>query len=245
MALALAPVAVAVSSALGARVRVHVVAGDDVYPDVGRRSVAVGSLPPRNGYRRLAAAVVEQADVRAAEVPIGQTVDHIVEAGLGQPDPGRVVKQPVRDAFGRSVRQDDTERQPEQHEDQEAVKVGSHQREVPRVRQVWLKVGQAHVALDVHDDPDVGEEGQQQWHQHHQSHPAGFRWNDVVRLPVAVIEANVVHKLHTRGETGHKPNQQQDHGHVSPVEPAGLVLGRTQPEVVLDGHDLEWLANID
>lgn len=115
MALALSPVSVAVAGPL--RAGVHVVTRNDMHPDVRRRAASVDPLPPRYGHRSLAAAVVEQAHVRTAEVPVRQTVDHIVEAGFGQTDPGRVVEDPVRDTFGGPVRQDHAERQPKQDED--------------------------------------------------------------------------------------------------------------------------------
>ena len=160
MTVPLAPVAVAVAGALRAGVRVHVVAGYDVDAHVRRRPVAtVRPLAPRDGHRRLAAAVVEQADVGAAEVPIGETVDDVVKAGLGQPDPDGRVEHAVRDEAGRAVREDDAERQPKDDEDKEAVEVGAGERQVPGVGEARLKVGQRHCALHVHDDADVRDEG--------------------------------------------------------------------------------------
>lgn len=55
------------------RRRVHVIAGYDVHADIPRgAAAAVSALPPGERHRRLAAAVVEQVDVRVPEVPAGE-----------------------------------------------------------------------------------------------------------------------------------------------------------------------------
>jgi hypothetical protein len=62
----------------------------DPETDVTGGAAAVASLTSREAHRRLAAAVVEELHVGAPEVPVGHAVEEVVEAGLGEGEPGQV-----------------------------------------------------------------------------------------------------------------------------------------------------------
>lgn len=76
----------------GTGVRVHVIAGYDVHADVTGWTAGTVSGPPRERHRRLAATVVEQVDVRVAEVPVTGAVNQVVEARLAEGQPRQVVE---------------------------------------------------------------------------------------------------------------------------------------------------------
>lgn len=76
----------------GAGVRVHVVAGYDVYADIARRPAAAFPAPPRERHCRLAATVVEEVDVSVAEVPVSGAVHQVVEARFAEREPRQVVE---------------------------------------------------------------------------------------------------------------------------------------------------------
>lgn len=159
-----------ISGSLWAGVRVHVVAGYDVHSHIRPRHFLLPSTSGRHG--RLAAAIVEQVEIRIAEVAVGNAVDNVVEAGLGQAQPGGAVEHFIVDVAGRGRegnRADDAERQPEEHESQEAVKVASHQREIRLVRHTWLKARLTHELFGVDDDAKVDEQGDDKWEEHESS----------------------------------------------------------------------------
>jgi len=131
----------------------------------GRAGGAVAG-PSRERHRRLAAAVVEQVDVRVAEVPVAGAVHQVVEAGLAECQPREVVEhlggmQPLDGGQG----QDDGERRPEHDEHDEAVRVGQHQRVVPVERQRWLEAwvqpGNVNLVRDAHVQPRRDEQRRQ------------------------------------------------------------------------------------
>lgn len=62
---------------------------DDVDSKTDVASTCVASGPPGKTHRCLAAAVMEELDVRAAEVSIENTVQKAVETGFGQREPGQ------------------------------------------------------------------------------------------------------------------------------------------------------------
>lgn len=160
MLITLVPVTVTVARSLRARVRVHVVTGNDVHPNVGRWSTHVGTLSPRHGHRRFAATVVEQIDVSIAEVFVGNAVDDVVEAGLAESDPGGGVEHTVGHIGPCVIRQHDAERQPECDEDEEAPKIGASQIQIPGVREAGLEVRRAHETFNVDEDTDVTVQGE-------------------------------------------------------------------------------------
>lgn len=105
---------------LGAGVRVHVVPGDDVDAHFSRRPRhPLGPRPPRERHGSLAAAVVEQVDVGAAEVSVTGAVDDVVDARLAESQPREVVEQVGRDLPARGHAEDDSEGQPEDEEHEE------------------------------------------------------------------------------------------------------------------------------
>lgn len=107
-------------TALGAGVRVHVVPGDDVDAHFARRpSNPLSARPPRERHGSLAAAVVEQVDVGAAEVPVAGAVDDVVDTRLAECQPRKVVEQVGRDLPARGHAEDDSEGQPEDEEHDE------------------------------------------------------------------------------------------------------------------------------
>lgn len=77
------------------RTAIHIVAGDYVHPHIARWSKTLGPLPPREAHRGLAAAVVKEVDVGAAEVAVRDAVEDAVHAGFADAQPGQVVEQPV------------------------------------------------------------------------------------------------------------------------------------------------------
>lgn len=244
MYVALAPVAV-VCIARPLRTGVHIVAGYDVHAHIGRRPADVVALPPRHGHGRLAAAVVEQVHVGAAEVPVRDAVDDVVKARLAQPDPGGRVEDAIGHRRGRTVGEHYAERQPERDKDQEAVEVGARQRQVPRVRQAGLEVGRAHEALHVHDDADVAEEGEHQRQQDQNGHDARLvRLHVIVDGARAVVEVDVDHVLHASRNAADAPHEQQQHGGLASIEERRYVLRRAQAQVVLNGGELRGWVNV-
>lgn len=128
-------------------------AGDVLLPSTGRR------------HRRLTAAVVEEVEICVPEVAIRDAVDDVVEAGFGQSQPGGVVKHFIGDVLrcGRvGDGEDDAERQPENHERQEAVKVAPDERKVRLVHDARLERGLTHEFFGVNYDADVNEECDEQ-----------------------------------------------------------------------------------
>lgn len=72
----------------GGRVGVHYVDPGEL--DVARGASVAGPGATGEADRGLAAAVVEELDVGAAEVTVGHAVQQVVEARLGQGEPGQV-----------------------------------------------------------------------------------------------------------------------------------------------------------
>jgi len=101
-----------VAAPLRARVRVHVIAGDDVYAHVARGPRRLGARPPRERYRRLAEAVVEQVHVSVTEVAVRHAVQEVVETGLAEGEPRQVVEQSGGHPLRRPKAQDHAERKP-------------------------------------------------------------------------------------------------------------------------------------
>lgn len=171
MHVSLAPVAVAIARSLRARVRVHVVAGNDVHTHVRRWPRHIGALSSRHRHRCLAATVMEQIDVRIAEVTVRDAIDDIVKARFAQSDPGTVVEDAIGHiGGGRMVGQHNAERQPEGDEYQETVEIGAGQRQVPGVREAGLKVGRAHESFHIDDDAHVSVESHDKRQQHDDGH---------------------------------------------------------------------------
>lgn len=155
MRVTLVPVSVTIAGSLWTGVRIHIISGNDVDTHIRRGTTHVVPLTPRNRNRRLAAAIVEKVDVRVAEVTIRDAIDDVVEAGLAQTDPGGVVEHAIGH-IGRSVvGEHDSEGQPEGDEDDETVKVGARQRQIPGVVQAGLEVGRSHETFHVENDADV------------------------------------------------------------------------------------------
>jgi len=136
-----------------------------VHADVAGRAAGAVAGPPRERHRRLAAAVVEQVDVRVAEVPVTGAVHQVVEAGLAEGQPREVVEHLGGQPLDGGQRQDDGERGPEHDEHDEAVRVGQHQRVVPVERQRRLEArvqpGHVHLVRDAHVQPGRDEQRRQ------------------------------------------------------------------------------------
>lgn len=78
------------SRTTGRRTRVRV---NDVHSEAHvARISTLTAWPPREAHRGFAAAIVKKLDVSAAEVTVRHAVEQIVEAGLGQGEPGQVVE---------------------------------------------------------------------------------------------------------------------------------------------------------
>ncbi|KAK1118966.1 hypothetical protein K0M31_013736 [Melipona bicolor] len=107
---------------------------DNVHPEAHVASVSAGVAapgPPRETHRGLAAAVVEKLDVRAAKMPVGHAVEHIVEAGFREGEPGEIVEDAGAYRSEGVQADGDAERQPEYHEHHAAVHVRLGQLVVP------------------------------------------------------------------------------------------------------------------
>lgn len=110
----------------GTGVRVHVVAGYDVHAHVAGRPAGTIAGPPRKRHRGLAAAVVEQVDVRVPEVPVAGAVHQVVEARLAERQPREIVEHLRGQLLHGGQREHHGERRPEHDEHDEAVRVGQH-----------------------------------------------------------------------------------------------------------------------
>lgn len=233
MDISLAPVAVTVARSLWTRVWVHVISGNYVNAYIWRRAAHFVPLTSWNRYRSLAAAVVEQINVRITEVTIREAVDDIVETRFAQPDPGGRIKHAVCHIRCGVVGQHNAKGQPKCYKNQKAVKICTCQWQVPSVILAWLEVGRAHESLHVNDDAHVRIERQDDGQQNEQRHYDRLVWCNVGRLTGAIIETNFEHELKARRDASHKPNQQENSGGVSFVEIWSDVLGRAQPKIVL------------
>lgn len=226
MRVTLVPVTMAVARSLRTRIRIHIVSGNDVDSHIGRRSTHFVPLAPRHRNGRLAAAVVEQIDVRIAKVPVRDAIDDVVEAGLAQSEPGGIVEHAIRHIGRRVIGENDAERQPENDENDETVEVGARQRQVPGVVQAGLEVGRPHEALHVHDDPDVTVEGEHQRQQDQHGNDGHLVGLDVGHRAGAVVEVGLERELKAGRETADEPGGQHQDGDFALVEERRDVLGR-------------------
>lgn len=76
------------------RTAIHVVAGYYVDADIPGRSETFRPLSSRKAHRGLAAAVVKEVDVGAAEMAVRDAVEDAVHAGFADAQPGEIVEQP-------------------------------------------------------------------------------------------------------------------------------------------------------
>lgn len=89
----------------------------------GIPTTVAAAWPPRKAHRGLAAAVVEELDVGAAKVAVRHAIEQVVEAGLGQSEPGQVVEHASADRPEGVDADRQTERQPEHGEHHAAAHV--------------------------------------------------------------------------------------------------------------------------
>lgn len=150
----------------GAGVRVHVVAGYDVDADVAGRAADAVARPPRECHRGLAAAVMEQIDVRVPEVPVPGAVDQVVKARLAERQPRQIVEHLGGQLLDGGQGQDHGEWCPEHDEHNEAVRVGQHQRVVPVERQRRLEARVQPGYVHLVRDPQVQSSRDEQRRQH-------------------------------------------------------------------------------
>lgn len=224
----------AITGALRTRVRVHVVAGNDVDAHIGCWTANFVALAPRHRHRRLAAAVMKEVNVRITEMTVADAVDDIVETGFDEANPGGRVECALVDRAGRVVRQHDDERQPQHHEYDEAVEVGAGQRQVPGVVEAGLEVGQAHEALHVERDAQMDVEGDDDGQRDQQQDDGQLVRGQTDPLPVAKVKAHVERVLDAGHNDRHEPHGQQYDRGVAAIEPVGRVLRCAQSQIVFE-----------
>jgi len=133
---------------------------DNVHPESHIAGIpatlATAAGSPRKAHGGLAAAVVEELDIRAAEVPI-PAVDDGVYAGFGQREPGQVIEHAGTNRDERVDAHRQAERQPETGEHEAAQHVRLGELVVPREGDRRL-VRAAHHVTHVHHQLDVEDE---------------------------------------------------------------------------------------
>lgn len=238
MRVPLVPVTMAVARALRTRVRIHIVAGNDVHAHIGRRPTHVVALASRHRHRCLAAAIVEQIDVGIAKVSIGAAIDDVVEARLAQPNPGGVVEHPIGHTGRGVVGEHDAKREPEGDEDEEAVEIGARQRQVPRVVEARLEVGRSHESLHVDDDANVAVEGEHEREENQHGHDGHVVGLHVGHGPGAIVKVRLEGELKGGGEAAHEPGGEHEYGDFAFVEERRDVLWCAQSQIVFHRGEL-------
>lgn len=92
----LIPVMMAVASSLGTRIRVHIIAGYDVDPNISGGSTTFGTLTSSNRDSGLATAIMKQINISIAKMSVGQAIDDIMETRFTQSNPECIVKDLIR-----------------------------------------------------------------------------------------------------------------------------------------------------
>lgn len=175
----------------------------------------LGPRPPRERHRSLAAAVVEQIDVGAAEVSVTGAVDDVVDARLAESQPREVVEQVGRDLSVRGHAQDDSEGQPEDKEHEETEQVGLHEGVVPVERDGRLEAGVGACDADLGDDAEVESECEEAGESDAEDGDGRLVLEDAGASGGAVVGHEVVVELEGDDEGAHHPDGEGDKGDAS------------------------------
>jgi len=184
----------------GRRTRVRV---NDVHSEahVARISTLSTARSPREAHRGLAAAVMKKLDVSAAKVAVRYAVEQIVEARLGQGEPGQVVKHTGADRNEGIHADRQAERQPERDEYHTAVHIRLRELVVPGKggrRLVRDARGPSHTYQQLH----VKEDRRQSWQPNQYACPHHLFHRDTAELATAKIRTYIQGRLQSHHSYG-------------------------------------------
>lgn len=93
----------AITGTLRTRIRIHIVAGNDVDANIRCWTAYFVTLTSRHRHRCLAAAIVKEVDVRITKMTIADAVDDIVQTRFDESNPSGHVKCSFVDRIGRMI----------------------------------------------------------------------------------------------------------------------------------------------